>query len=254
MPVGDLHVVLRIMEECGGARTLDGFRERVAESFARHLGYRNVAFFVGATPVGLFLDEAPFVVGRARRMAPAYIEHFRRTDPFVAAIQMRPSPGPVPLSLEECAGGRVMEHRYYMEQFMFRNRIRDKVVIPLPGRSAAAGIGVLAEEAGAFGARDRAKMALLAPHLANLFALHAGSGSTPPRARQNLTGRQLEVARLAAAGASTREIAAVLVITENTVKRHLTAVFARLGCRSRSQLAAIWHHEMGGGQPAAPQH
>ena len=43
---------------------------------------------------------------------------------------------------------------------------------------------------------------------------------------------------LAAEGASNKEIAAALHVTVNTVEGHLTRAFAKLGVRSRSQLAA----------------
>jgi LuxR family maltose regulon positive regulatory protein len=52
-----------------------------------------------------------------------------------------------------------------------------------------------------------------------------------------LTKRELEVARLAAQGLSNREIAERLIITERTVKAHLTEVFQKLGISRRSQLA-----------------
>jgi DNA-binding NarL/FixJ family response regulator len=52
-----------------------------------------------------------------------------------------------------------------------------------------------------------------------------------------LTGREGEVARWVAAGASNREIAERLGITERTVKAHLGAVFEKLQVRDRLQLS-----------------
>ena len=52
-----------------------------------------------------------------------------------------------------------------------------------------------------------------------------------------LTSRELMVAEQVARGASNREIAAVLSISERTVKAHLTAIFDKLGVRDRVQLA-----------------
>jgi DNA-binding CsgD family transcriptional regulator len=51
-----------------------------------------------------------------------------------------------------------------------------------------------------------------------------------------LTRCQAEVASLAAQGLSNAEIAARLFVSVPTVKTHLTAVFARLGIRRRSQI------------------
>lgn len=54
-----------------------------------------------------------------------------------------------------------------------------------------------------------------------------------------LTDRELEVARLAATGASNPEIAAELFLSRKTVERHLSNALARLGLRNRVELAAI---------------
>jgi two-component system nitrate/nitrite response regulator NarL len=53
----------------------------------------------------------------------------------------------------------------------------------------------------------------------------------------DLTARELMVAEQVAHGASNREIAAALEITERTVKAHLSAIFEKLGVRDRVQLA-----------------
>lgn len=52
-----------------------------------------------------------------------------------------------------------------------------------------------------------------------------------------LTEREREVAKLVASGASNREIAVALKVSERTVKAHLTAIFAKLRVRDRVQLA-----------------
>ncbi|MFD0671130.1 LuxR C-terminal-related transcriptional regulator [Cohnella sp. GCM10027633] len=54
----------------------------------------------------------------------------------------------------------------------------------------------------------------------------------------NLSAREREAARLAAAGLSNAEIAMQLYISEVTVKKHLSAAYDKLGIRRRSQLAA----------------
>ena len=52
-----------------------------------------------------------------------------------------------------------------------------------------------------------------------------------------LSSREAEVARLVGAGASNREIAAELFITEGTVKNHVSSTLRKLGLRDRTQLA-----------------
>lgn len=53
----------------------------------------------------------------------------------------------------------------------------------------------------------------------------------------SLTSREVVVAQRVAHGASNREIAEVLGISERTVKAHLTTSFEKLGVRDRVQLA-----------------
>ncbi|HLB63227.1 MAG TPA: response regulator transcription factor [Anaerolineales bacterium] len=59
-----------------------------------------------------------------------------------------------------------------------------------------------------------------------------------------LSGRELEVLRLLASGASNKEIAAALVIAEGTAKNHITSILAKLGVRDRTQ-AALRARELG---------
>jgi DNA-binding CsgD family transcriptional regulator len=61
---------------------------------------------------------------------------------------------------------------------------------------------------------------------------------TPSRP-SGLTDRELEVLRLVAQGRTNREIAAVLVLSEHTVRRHLQNVFGRLGVSSRAAAVAF---------------
>ena len=56
-----------------------------------------------------------------------------------------------------------------------------------------------------------------------------------------LTGRELEVLRLVAAGNSNTEIAHQLVLSDKTVARHLTNIFGKLDVPSRTAAAAYAH-------------
>jgi DNA-binding NarL/FixJ family response regulator len=70
----------------------------------------------------------------------------------------------------------------------------------------------------------------------------AGETAPPaaPKGAEELTAQQREVARLAAEGATNREIAARLVLSHRTVDHHLRNVFVRLGIRSRVELARFF--------------
>ena len=59
-----------------------------------------------------------------------------------------------------------------------------------------------------------------------------------------LSNREFEILHLVATGASNKEIAATLVITEGTVKNHVTNILGKLGVRDRTQ-AALKARELG---------
>ncbi|MBE9087534.1 MULTISPECIES: response regulator transcription factor [unclassified Tolypothrix] len=63
------------------------------------------------------------------------------------------------------------------------------------------------------------------------------SESSAPAKLSELTAREQEVLQLIGVGATNREIAQKLYITEGTVKTHVTSILNRLNLKNRSQLA-----------------
>jgi DNA-binding NarL/FixJ family response regulator len=74
-------------------------------------------------------------------------------------------------------------------------------------------------------------------------ALSTPTTPTAPTA-QVLTSREVDVLRMVAAGATNREIAARLFLSEGTVKNHISRILGRLGLRHRTQ-AAIYARDHG---------
>jgi two-component system response regulator DegU len=80
----------------------------------------------------------------------------------------------------------------------------------------------------------------LHPKLAGLALMQMARGQEPksrPAGDPGLTERELEVLKLVGQGASNREIAAALFISEKTAKNHLTRIFEKLGVSDRTQAA-----------------
>jgi DNA-binding NarL/FixJ family response regulator len=70
-----------------------------------------------------------------------------------------------------------------------------------------------------------------------LDRLRSGDHLTPPVPPSPLSGTQMEILRLIAAGFSNREIAVRVYLSENTVKSHVQEIFRKLDVDNRVQAA-----------------
>jgi DNA-binding NarL/FixJ family response regulator len=78
-----------------------------------------------------------------------------------------------------------------------------------------------------------------------LFA-NAARFSQEETFQPSLTSRELEIISAIRAGNSNKEIASKLSISEETVKRHLSNIFAKVGVSSRLELASLANrHDLG---------
>ena len=87
---------------------------------------------------------------------------------------------------------------------------------------------------GADGYRDEAEK-----QLRRLGRRTARRASAPQRGLEALTERERDVAELVRQGRTNREIAAAIYVSEKTVERHLSRIFAKLGVSSRTVVALV---------------
>ncbi len=104
--------------------------------------------------------------------------------------------------------------------------------------------GMSEEELGAMltsiSAGEPALSPALAAKILDEFARMARDGAGKPGSPEDeLTDREREVLRLVAEGATNREIASTLYISENTVSFHMKNILAKLHLKNRAQAAAF---------------
>ncbi len=73
----------------------------------------------------------------------------------------------------------------------------------------------------------------------NEFSRLTASEPADASVLSNLTNREVDILRLLAHGATNQEIAARLVISENTVKNHVHNILEKLNVRNRREAARI---------------
>jgi HD-GYP domain-containing protein (c-di-GMP phosphodiesterase class II) len=109
---------------------------------------------------------------------------------------------------------------------------------PRPYREA------LSPDAAARRLRDRVRAGALDPAAADAILHAAGHRAQRPNVRPNgLTPREIEVLCLVARGASNKQIAASLVISEKTVRNHVERTYAKIGVSNRigASMYALQH-------------
>ncbi|MFJ3310656.1 response regulator transcription factor [Streptomyces sp. NPDC086549] len=98
-------------------------------------------------------------------------------------------------------------------------------------------LAVIATAAG-----DGALSPRVAGRLIRSYAAHRQADRIDPAALERLatlTDREREVLTLIGEGLSKAEIAAHLVVSEHTVKSHVSRLLAETGCRDRAQAAVL---------------
>jgi DNA-binding CsgD family transcriptional regulator len=169
-----------------------------------------------------------------------YVEGEQHHDPFVTSPAAQS--GAAVLSLADvCPPSGPQETPY--GRHLKELRMSDRVTVYL--REAGTTIGLVSllrsTDEPPFTPREIAALRRLQPLLEQAYVCaRRAAGDEPARdvvLELGLTPREADVAALVGRGATNAEIARTLHVTEATVKTHLTRIFAKVGVRSRTQLA-----------------
>ena len=100
----------------------------------------------------------------------------------------------------------------------------------------------------------RSLLPRLVTELRNYVQAHRKPVERPaPEALSDLTQRERDIVRLIVEGASNKEVASALAISERTVKGHLSNVFQKLGVSDRLKLMLYVREGKVGGSPGSPK-
>lgn len=122
----------------------------------------------------------------------------------------------------------------HVREALWADLDRARVTAPADPASAVALLRSVADRASAGGV-------LTDLHVARQRLRALGARPAPPRQRAGpfgLSRRELEVARMVAAGATNPQIAADLFLARKTVERHVSSALAKVGARNRTELAS----------------
>lgn len=239
----DYQRLFDVLADCESVRGERLLRESALDALAVNFGYRHVSFFLGAHPSVHLGFEQPVALGVPQSALCTYLDQFASIDPFGTVRGRRLLQDSGVATLREVAGspgdGRVAsDERTFIDGFIRRQSLADKMVVWLNTGQLVHGYVVLAATGGrAFDQVDRERMKALRPHLAYVLAQSLPRGESAVWAAE-LSKRETQVAGLVVQGLTNRRIATLLNIGEDTVKKHVTAVLAKCGVRSRTELAA----------------
>jgi DNA-binding NarL/FixJ family response regulator len=189
----------------------------------------------------LELEEDFEVVGTAGNGQEA-LAQIERLQPDVVLMDVR-----MPL-MDGVAATRVIGERFPAVRVIFLTTFDDDEYVFEGLRAGARGYllkDVSSEELAHAVRTVAAGQALIQPSIASKVVAEFARMGASPRAggaagggagvAEPLTERELEVLRALAAGLSNREIAERLVITEGTVKNHVSSLLGKLEVRDRTQ-------------------
>ncbi|HEX7699191.1 MAG TPA: LuxR C-terminal-related transcriptional regulator [Kofleriaceae bacterium] len=187
-------------------------------------------FTAGATPV-IVVDNDPDITDAQRQRSVA---SKRAADPIYGAVVETHA---------SVVSDDLLDHVVYMKlarQLGYAGPDVHIMMLPLLDPHGLLGTIRCARQRN-YPAAIRRDLTVVAAHV-SVRLTHLGITTSKMTKVSLLSDRQFEVSRLAARGFANHQIAGLLGVSENTVKKHLKAAFARLGVTNRTELAAHLTH------------
>ncbi|MCZ4551030.1 response regulator transcription factor [Gordonia rubripertincta] len=230
----DYERIFRVLAAVEVADCLSDFKSRLLESLGQEFNLRHTTCFTGSTYGSLFLDQNPLLSGRTVSMIREYRSGWNEYDVFrlpeararlerasaISVAELKDIPEPT---------------RDYLNEWLGGQGIANASTIYLRHRNGHSLVGLFSEDSTSVRAEMKT-LRLLARQL-SVMSRDLPDADAAKARTESLSRRQQEVADLVTRGLTNAEIAAALVLAEDTVKKHVSQILAATGCRSRTELA-----------------
>lgn len=237
LPAAEYERVFAVLDATSEAKTLGTFKTVLMEALHEHYDCLNTTFFAGPTFVTAFSDPEPVVTGRIKDVIDEYQARWVPKDVF-ASVQSRAALSKYPALSADHLRGLSDPSVTYLQDFLYRKRLHSASVMHLDLAHDCHGLVGLFDSEGKAPDRLRVQaMGLLSRQLSNYAKLLPGQ--PVPSWRDRLSPRQMELAELVADGHTNEEIAAILHLGVDTVKKYVSRVFVAARVRNRAELVKL---------------
>jgi DNA-binding CsgD family transcriptional regulator len=239
MRSGDYERALTVLERCLAAESVERLGEELLESLGSVYGCVHTAFFRTGAFTRTVADPDPVMNGRIPRIIDEYrerwyaqdvmfttesIERIRRSG-VSALTQLEPRRLPAPATA-------------YLDRFVFRHGLHSVCALDLELPAGQRGVvGIFHEQSDRLSAADLAGFGIVVRQLSPVARRLPAARRTD--ALDRLTPRLREIAELVAQGCTNTTVARRTGLTLDTVKKYVSQVLARTGCRNRTELALL---------------
>jgi DNA-binding CsgD family transcriptional regulator len=232
----DLEGALAFVHAASSAEEHEPFPLAVVESLGRLVPSEDVAYYewdlhartvpkltVGATP------------------GPAHVEEARESLCSTYPLSItRLSSARRPCRLSDFISRRALHRLEYYRCVLRPLSIEHQVRLYLPATPESSRVFYFNREAADrdFSDRDASMLELLRPFLIAMHERFALRELLLPLEVDELTAREAEILQWVALGKTNQEIAALLVVSTHTVRKHLENIYAKLGVHTRTAAVA----------------
>ncbi|GAA3954726.1 response regulator transcription factor [Gordonia caeni] len=233
LPEKHIRAILNVLARCSGITDPEEFRTNVVDGISTNFGIRDVTFFSGRSFDDAFSDPDPILTGAASHLLDEYQSRWRDKDIFAtsAARQVLMRNGYVQLA--DFTTLPAPQHSYVVD-YLLPHGMTVASAIHLKTKTGDALVGLFDSDRELDRDETIAVRFLGAQLQAHAAAVPFGEEDTTLSAL--LSPRQLEVAKLVVEGLSNAEIARVMSLTEQSVKKYMSRIFAATGCANRAAL------------------